>query len=206
MAAGSALVSAVLEFDGDAHAYRLNGRPVPGVTQVLEPLNQFDDIPPEVLAAAAERGRQVHEACHLHNVDDLDWSSLSEEVAGYVTGYVRFLRESRLQVFLSEARVASPKYGYAGTLDLFGALPTSRKADRAALIDVKSTAAFPRPVGPQVAAYAQALQETTGDKASARYCLHLRPNGTYKLHALTGQQDFTVFMSCLNLHRWLASA
>lgn len=197
MVAQPALIADGLEFDEAAHAYRLDGKPVPSVTQILEPLHAFDGIPLDVLEAAAERGRKVHAACHLHNVDDLEWSSLDPVIAGYVTGYVKFLRESALQVFLTEKRVASRKYGYAGTLDLFGELNRRR-----ALIDIKSTAAFPRPVGPQTAGYEQGLKETTGDAVQRRYCLLLGRDGTYKLIECAHRQDFTWFLSALNLHRW----
>lgn len=197
MAAQPTPVADRLTFDPDAHRYRLDGRPVPGVTTILEPLNCFEGIPPDVLERAAERGRQVHEAIHLYNVDDLAWDSLDLEIAGYLTGYVAFLKESRMQVFLSERQVASPKYGYAGTLDLFGELNGRR-----ALIDAKSTAVFPRSVGPQLQGYEQALKETTGDTVQRRYCLHLKRDGAYKLIECKNPQDFTVFISCLNLWKW----
>ena len=44
--------------------------------------------------------------------------------------------------------------------------------------------------------------DRVGDKVQRRYCLHLRSDGTYRLHHLAGLQDFSVFLSCLNLYRW----
>lgn len=185
-----------IDFDAATHTYKLGGKSVPGVSAVLEPLQKLDDIPPDILAAAAEFGTQVHQAVHLFNVDDLVMDSLAPRVARYLDGYCKFLADSRMQILLTEKRVGSPKYGYCGTLDLWGELQKRR-----ALLDVKATAAYPRIVEPQSAAYAQALQETTGDTTQRRYCLHLREND-YKLTECKNPQDFNVFLSCLNVHRW----
>jgi hypothetical protein len=194
----------LLEFDEPTHSYKLDGRPVPGVTSVLDPLQKLDDIPPDVLAAAAEFGQHVHQACHLHNLDDLDWQSLDPRLALYVEGYRNFLADTGFQVIHSEKRVASKRCQYAGTLDLFGLLQR-----RPSMIDIKSTAALPRIVGPQTAAYSEALTETTGEKAARRYCLHLGPHlgaRAYKLVEQKNPQDFTVFVSALNIYRWRAVA
>lgn len=193
-----------IDFDEATHSYKIDGRPVPGVTSVLDPLQKLDDIPPEVLAAAAEFGTHVHQACHLHNLDDLDWDALDPRLAVYVEGYRNFLADTGFHVVHSEKRVGSKRCGYAGTLDLFGVL-----RGRPSMIDIKSTAALPRTVGPQTAAYSEALTETTGEKAKARYCLHLGPHlgaRAYKLVELKNPQDFTVFVSALNIHRWRAVA
>jgi hypothetical protein len=189
-----------LEFDEPAHAYTLNGKRVPGVTSVLEPLQKLDGIPPDVLAAAAEFGQHVHAACHLHNIGDLDWDSLDPRLALYVQGYLAFLEDTGFQVVHSEKRVGSVMYQYGGTLDLFGMLKRGKS-----MIDLKSTAALPRIVGPQTAAYNQALYETTGDKATRRYCLHLKPQG-YKLVEQDNRQDFNTFLCALGIARWRAAA
>lgn len=192
-----------LRFDPVPHAYTLNGHKVPSVSAVLQPLLNFDGIPLEVLEAARLRGQHVHEACHLHTVGGLVWDSMEDDVAAYVRGYLKFQAEAGFVTIASEVRVASLKYGFAGTLDLYGILKRGE-----AMVDMKSTAALPRTVGPQTAAYKQALEETTGQKSKRRYCLHLKPE-TYKLVEVTegpGLQDWTVFLSALNIYRWRAAA
>jgi hypothetical protein len=192
-----------LEFEPVAHAYTLTGRTVPGVSTVLRPLLKFDDIPAEVLEAARLRGQHVHEACHLHTVGGLVWDSLEDDVAAYVRGYLKFQTEAGFVTLASEVRVASLKYQFAGTLDLYGVFQRGE-----AMVDMKATAVLPRTVGPQTAAYKQALEETTGQKSKRRYCLHLKPEA-YKLVEVSdgkGVQDFTVFLSALNIYRWRAVA
>lgn len=195
-----------LDFDAAAHAYTLNGRRVPSVTQVLDPLNVLDGIPWDVLEAARVFGNHVHEACHLVNLDALDWTSLDPVLESYVRGYLKFLADSGFVVIASEERVASVKMQYAGTLDLRGVIPGRRS--RRVIADIKSTAALPRTVGPQTAAYDAAHCEATGDKPHERYCLHLKPDGYTWAPLKDGPrvQDLTVFVSALNIHRFRSEA
>lgn len=193
-----------LAFNEERHEYRLNGRIVPSVTDVLQPLEMLDGIPWETLEAARIFGQHVHLACHYHNTGELEWTTLDEKLAAYVRGFLKFLADSGFVVLASEERVASVKCGYAGTLDLRGVMGRRSVRARRALIDIKSTATMPRTVGPQTAGYANAYTETTGEKVDDRYCLHLGPD-SYKLVKLTdgrGVQDLTVFISALNIHRF----
>jgi len=189
------LADGALAFDEPSHTYTLHGKRVPGVTEVLDTIRMLDGVPPEVLAAAGEFGTHVHQACHLHNMDDLDWDSLDPRLALYVRGYRKFVADTGFKVIHSERRVASARYSYAGTLDLYGELRSATT-----VIDLKSTASLPLYVGPQCAAYQQALQDTTGEKSRRRYCLHLKPED-YRLIELKNPQDFNDFVSCLNVYR-----
>lgn len=190
----------LLEFDEEQHAYTLNGRRVPGVTQVLEPMQMLDGIPWHVLEAAREFGTNVHLACHWHNTGTLEWDSLDPLLAAYVRGYLKFLAETSFILLASEERVASERMQVAGTLDLRGIL--NRKK---AIGDIKSTATLPRTVGPQTAAYEALHTEMTGEKHQLRFCLNLKPDG-YSFVPLNtqrrGVQDLTYFVSALNIWRF----
>ncbi len=193
-----------LVFNEERHEYRLNGRIVPSVTDVLQPLLMLDGIPWATLEAARIFGGHVHLGCHYHNTGELEWTTLDDRLASYIRGYLKFLADTSFVVLASEERVASVKCGYAGTLDLRGMLRGRGKNPRRALIDIKSTATLPRTVGPQTAGYSNAYTEMTSEKVDDRYCLHLGPD-EYKLVKLTdgrGVQDFTVFVSALNIHRF----
>lgn len=188
-----------LEFDPAAHAYRLDGRDVPSVTQVLGVLNDFDRIPPDVLENARIRGSYVDEACDLLDAGQLDWSTVDPEHVGYVEGYQHWLADSGAVVVASQLRVASASLRYAGTLDLLAHIK-----DGLCLIDRKATHDLPPSVGPQTAAYLHALTEHSSHRVRRRYGLHLHPKYPrgYRLTALTDTADWSVFVSCLNLHNW----
>jgi len=183
-----------LTFDEAAHVYRFMGDVVPGVTSILRPLTSFDGIPPAVLQAKAELGRQVHLACQLLDEDDLDWASLPPEVGGYLDAWMSFRRDTGCSVLQVEQRVFDPMLMYAGTLDRVLAFKGAKW-----LIDLKTSFATPMAAGPQTAAYLRALGDTS---VTHRAALRLRPDGTYRLDPLTGADDWAVFMACLSLHRF----
>ena len=72
-----------------------------------------------------------------------------------------------------------------------------------ALIDKKTTYDILPSVGPQVAAYAEAWNETNQPKVRRRFAVQLIPDGTYKLHECGDATDFAVFLSALTLSNWL---
>ena len=59
-------------FDEVAHAYFLDGKQLPSVTQLLKFVVSFDFVPPDVLEAKRQLGVAVHKACELLDEDDLD--------------------------------------------------------------------------------------------------------------------------------------
>lgn len=190
----------MLEFDPGPHVYRLAGRVVPSVTQILAPLVDYSHIPPAVLEVARIRGQWVHEAINRHCRGTLNAADLPADVAPYVEQYLRFLGESGFVPTASEIRVASPKYGYAGTIDLVGEFPKGES-----LLDVKATADLPMAVGPQTAGYVQAFAETFGRTLKRRACLHLFPD-RYRVEPLAEPIDWSTFLSCLNIWRFKNAA
>lgn len=136
----------------------------------------------------------MHFACQLHDEDDLDESSIEDDVAPYLAAYRRFLAETRASVIANERRVFDPIYRYAGTLDRVMAIDGARW-----LVDLKTSIATPIITGPQTAGYLRALADPT---VTRRAALRLRPDGTYRLDALNDPNDWSVFLSALTLHRY----
>lgn len=197
------LPDGLLEFDEAAHVYRLEGRPVPSVTQVLQLINSFDGVPLDVLERAREFGQHVHRAVELDSKGELDEESLDPALAEYLAGWRLFLRERKARVVASELRVCSRKLRYAGTLDALVEI-----AGRLTLIDVKSGAVPILTVGPQTAAYLKALREcwpsmskTVLPPSLPRACVRLMPND-YQFVPLRDGRDWNVFLSALNIHQW----
>lgn len=187
-----------LEFDEVAHRYRLDGAHVPGVTRVLGPLYDFAGVAPGVLEHKRQVGEALHLAIELDLREELDPVSIDAEIAGYFEGWLRFRREKRFECFLSERRVASKKYRYAGTLDLAGLIDGVE-----AVFDAKVTAALHPAVALQTAAYLNAASEMGLVRSNARrYALRLKPEGSYVLDQHRDRNDFAVFLSCLSVHNW----
>jgi len=186
-----------LTFDEATHTYRVRGARVPSVTQILAPLFSFEGIPPAVLDAKRDLGQRVHFACQLDDENDLDEASIEHDVAPYLNGWRRFLRETGAVVVHNEQRVAEPTLMYAGTLDNVLLLNGAKW-----LVDKKTSFALPMAVGPQTAAYMRALGDPT---VTHRGALRLRPDGSFRFDPLTGVNDWAAFMACLTLLRFKES-
>lgn len=186
----------MLTFDADTHTYRLDGRVLPSVTQVLERtgLVDYSFLPPATRDMALARGRAVHEAIALDLEGDLDESSL-EGQDGSIAGYIEAARSARRdlgiigQPELFEHRAHHPAYLYAGTCDLIhGDL----------LIDWKTNKAEWW-VRLQTAAYA-ALHPEPG--RFRRIAVELHNDGTYRLLTFAAsnyRRDFADFAAALRV-------
>jgi hypothetical protein len=76
------------------------------------------------LDTASKRGTEVHKLAEkLSHGEEID---VPDELAGHVESAVKFLDDWRPEVVMTEAVVASRKWGYAGTFDLLMKLPDGR--------------------------------------------------------------------------------
>lgn len=189
-----------LHLDQATHTYTFGGKTLPSVTQVIEILQDFSMVPPDVLEAARIFGQHVHEAIHLFNRNELDDDALDLNLVPHLNAWQSFLSESGAVVIASEQPVMHAKLGYAGTPDMVLAW-----GNRIVIPDIKATAVVPRTVGAQTAAYAEAYQSTHGGKKPERYCIHLTPN-KFRAHPRRDSADWSLFLSCLNVWRFKNAA
>jgi hypothetical protein len=189
-----------LRFNQDDHTYTWGGKSVPGVTTLMQPFigAEFKFVDPEVLRAAADLGTRAHAmiADDIKQPGTVGYETVDFDLVEYLEGWWDFRSKSGFKPILSERRVYSKKYGYAGTLDLFGELN-----DRLILPDIKRVTAIARSTGPQTAAYKQALIEEFPEYEKCdRAALQLLPGAKWKLHPLNDKDDLKVFLSCINIH------
>jgi hypothetical protein len=187
-----------LNFDADAHEYSVGDAPVPGVTSVLTPLIDFSMVPKDVLARAQQLGTAVHRMTELHDMNDLDEDSLSDELLPYLTAWRRFRAETGFEPELIEQRFFHPVLRYAGTLDRTGFI-----GGRRAVLDIKKMMVLGPVVGCQLAAY-QELCKVNGHEVKDRYGLGLRKDGNYRLVAFKDPLDWSMFLSLLTMRNWRA--
>lgn len=203
-----------LQFFPEDHRYLLDGRPVAGVTDALKLVSAADyaHVDPAVLAAKSLVGQAVHALIELDCADDLDVDALDDSLVPYYRAWRHFLSTSGFVVRLSESRVASRRYGYAGQLDLFGDLNTIPST-----VDAKCVTTVMPSTGPQTMAYTDALRECRPDllppgTPCRRYALQLRPFGPdgrpmaqpWKLHPFTDDAaDRRLFLACLTVTQHL---
>lgn len=187
-----------ITFDPVAHAYQVDGKPVPSVTQCLDWLVDWSVVPPALLEYKSALGAAVHQMVHLACRDELDEDDLDPVLRPYLAQWRKFVAESGYTILQSELVVSHP-IGYAGTLDLvLGRVARTRL--KRYVCDIKTAKAIPSTVGPQVAAYAEAYK-AGGGSYDGRKVLRLWPDGC-KLDDLNDPADWSVFLSAKNLHHW----
>lgn len=196
------MLPAEFAFDPAAHRYSIAGRKLPSVTEVLGLITvaELAEVPLRTLERARLRGERIHQAINLFNREDLDRDSLDAETAGAVDSWALFLKERKAVVVESEQPVYHGALGFAGTPDVVLMLPSGAYM----VPDIKGTFAVPRSVGAQTAAYAEAWWHMRGSRGPKpqRACVHLK-GGKYELHRRTDPGDWSLFLSCLNVWKYL---
>lgn len=192
-----------LEFCATTHSYRVDGKTIPSVTQVLSVLYSFSMVAPDVLEHARQRGVAVHRAVQLDIDDDLVEESVPAEIAGYLKAWRAFRADCGLtQADFGEPErpLYHPALRFAGTPDI-----TLCMNKRWAVLDVKTAADLSPVWALQTAGYRELINVNTpkGEHLiEDRYSLRLRDNGTYKLDQFKDKNDWTTFLSFLTTHRW----
>lgn len=201
----------MLEFDEGPHQYKWNGKVVPSVTQILQPLSNYAGIPKDILENAARRGTLVHRLTELHDSGQLDPADITEEAAPYMSAYRNFLELSGFEVILNEMRMYHEDLQYAGTMDRYGQMK-----GKEGVLDIKCTAAEVATAGPQTAAYREMYQGwshgVAPDKLLKRWVLYLKKDGKFFLGDLESKKfprhrtDWPTFKNLLttywNIETW----
>lgn len=140
----------MLTFDENTHTYTLDGVIVPSVTQLIDRAGMMDKS--GYTQEARDRGTAVHKAIEQYDTAPVGMYVPDSAVAAYVEQWGEFKRQSKLVVLHNEFRVGHKKHGYAGTLDIYGALLHGY-----CVLDVK-TGQKPSWVKAQLGAYSLALR------------------------------------------------
>lgn len=186
-----------LSFDAETHTYAIKGKAVPSVSAVLEPLQELDGIPRDVLEHARILGQHVHTACAMMVNKVLEWRTLDLKLVPYVQAAKKFIEENEIKVLAAEYRMADDGLKFAGTLDLLGVFRRYT-----CVFDWKATSMMPRTAGPQTAAYDHLYRRNLGGRPMKRYGVQLLETGDYKLFPFEDPRDFTWFVSALNIWHW----
>lgn len=193
----------LLTFDEATHTYRVGGRVVPSVTQLLDKLHDFSGIPVEILDAAKERGTYVHRMCEMLDLDELDVPLVPEHYQGYLKAWQDFTAEYGPVWEGIEYQSHSRLFGYAGTMDRKGTLPRKFPASLRWVVDIKSSADSHPVWGMQTAAYRQILaEEDAGYALARRATVQLRADGRFKFLTWDEPTDWPAFQSLITLSNW----
>jgi hypothetical protein len=174
-----------LEFDVEAHAYRVRGRVIQSVTQRIQAAGLVSGshwFTPE----AADRGTAVHLACADH---DLGRSiTLPDAWRGYLTSYAKWVDAMRPAWSKVEVPTWSEKYNTAGTADRIGEIRGTP-----VVVDLKTGAKSSGTWhGVQLAIY-DLIYDDIEPRKRRRIALYLRANGAMAQSVeFSSTYDYTV--------------
>jgi len=177
----------------------------PSVTEILAAVGLDPDlsmVKPEVLAWASARGTALHRAIELYTKGTLDTDSLHPEIAGALTGYLKFVADSGHEAIASELELIDDKrWGFMGHPDRIG---THRGLDGGlAVYDWKMVASFDANyVRLQTAGYAELWNINHPDRPVAHcFGLHLKKDGSYRLHNTSDLDARQTFLAALTVYK-----
>ena len=119
-------------------------------------LQEAKKRPDKIKDQAAAFGTHAHALIDRIILGD-EPAEIPPEVAGPVHAFKDWWRSSGIELVMGDTKVASPEYGYGGSLDALG-----RRNGRYVILDWKTSNGIYTEYALQVAAYAQAFRETYG--------------------------------------------
>ena len=183
-----------ITFDAENHQYYMDGVEVPSVTTVCRFLayDQKSDKP-WLAKAAADRGTRIHAACAA--IDYGIYPEETEDIAGYLKAYRRFLKDYRPDWDGIEYTVGDAQLGLAGTIDRFGTLYDGRTC----ILDIKTGSQLhDAPLRAQLTGYKRLLALDRGFYPEYLYALQLSKDGTYTM--VDVRQDDELLNACMFIH------
>lgn len=177
-----------LEFDREVHAFKLDGRPVPSITQCLVMSDLIDTQ--WFTEYGRERGSAVHRACHYLDENDLDPGYLDGEQTGYLDAWDLFFKQHHCQWIEIEKPAYSIPLQIAGIPDRVGLVDREMS-----VVEIKTGSLY-TVTGVQLALQARIVAPT--DPLN-RYAVQLKPDGTYFLQPYKDRNDFKVAMAALTI-------
>lgn len=193
-----------IEFDENKHLYKVDGVPVPSVTEILKFLSvdAVENANAYLREVAADRGTRVHEATVIYDYEGFDPDVIDYDIADYIKGYADFVRDYRIKGYpLTEFQITNG--WYAGTLDRLAWID-----GKPTVIDFKTgTTVDPRKEAAQLYAYANLLGQNGiyGNKYDDFDCfiLRLKRDGTYTVQQRDMEKGKLFFNFCYQLYQMI---
>ena len=165
------------------------------VTTVLSPFNDFSQVPPERLAAAAQRGTEVHQTCAAYAKGLPVF-----ETSGYLyfQSFKNWFDKYVKRALFVEAEFSDPSvYGIIGHVDLVAELVDGRIV----VVDYKTPVAESKSWALQISAYCHLVEPVVGKCDGMALMLSGEGKPAKAIAYKYQASDFAVFISALTVWR-----
>lgn len=163
-----------VQFDAATHTYHLDGVVLQGITGTLIRRafpDKYKDVDPEVLAEAARKGHELHEA--IQNYDRFGIASDDERVRNYVE-----LKQGRGLITVENEYLVSDNEHYASSIDIV----MRNVLDEVTLVDVKTTYTLDRAsTALQLSIYKRWFEQQNDGLKVAHICALWLPNRNHSI-------------------------
>lgn len=112
-------------FDKESHTYTVDGQKIDSVTTILRSVGLSTGME-YVSEEALWKGQRRHRLFELYAKNNLDETSLDDDLKMMLATFQRFLMESKADVLAVEKPLADNRLGYAGTPDLVVRFPNDK--------------------------------------------------------------------------------
>jgi hypothetical protein len=166
------------------------------VTQILSPFNDFSQVPPDRLTAAAARGTAVHQACAAH-ARSLPVFETSGSL--YFKSFKNWFDKYVLRALFVEAEFSDQTcYGIIGHVDLVAELVDGRIV----VVDYKTPVAESPCWKSQISAYCYLCKTVVGEVEGLALQLSPEGNAARAIHYKNTASAFAAFLAALSAYRY----
>jgi hypothetical protein len=189
-----------LEFDERKHIYKIGKAILPSVTTVMKPIAAayYGGIDNTILAAAAKRGRNVHQS--IENYLKFGIEDVAPELAGYYEAFKAWQKDNNPVVIDTECRAYHKILRYAGAVDMI-----CEFGDKLALVDFKTSAEIVSMlVRVQLEAYSR-IYQSHNVNFDEKAVVHLKKDGSWEMKVFgSGDTEaWSVFGGLLEVHNYI---
>jgi len=185
-----------MRYPNSKKAQRIKRGPVTTWERVLAHYRKKAKLHPDLVRdEAGSIGTEIHEAISAELQGEL-WSSETPEVHTAMRSYRMWREDSTIVPLWTEQTIWSLEYGYAGSADLVG-----MDGSKLVVLDWKTGKGVYNEAGLQVAAYAHAIEELTGQKVAEGRVIHLdKTSAGWSEHIVKDlNRSFHGFLGALNI-------
>ena len=175
-----------LTFIKSEHKYKINGKYLPSVTQVIGDVLKGEREVEQT--EAMYKGQVIHKTLELLDNDEL--GEYDQRLQGYIDSWIKFKQETKAVIISNEFKTYS-EFGFAGTIDRVLTIGNDRY-----VIDIKTGKSY-KEYPLQTMAYKIMLN----DESIKRACVYINETG-YEIEEHTNEQDKDIFLSLLMVWRW----
>ena len=180
---------------------------MPSVTQIISQVGRywlnFDNVPPDRLELACQRGSDFHRLAALH-AQKLWIDEIPDSCVGFFKSFTAWFLAFVEEVVLVEQTLVHPTLGFTGTPD---AIVRIRGDSGLILLDWKTPRAFSKSWCLQVAAYRELAERDRGLYIPRVATLQPHPDGgraRFEEYTKGLTPDYAIFLSGLNWWKYFS--